>query len=137
MLKDLAGCLFAVLEVGSHTGTGTEGLRRRVNANKDNVARPDAGLDVGAEKEISPPDFPDQFVKAGFVDGETIGIPGGYARRVDIHHRHPVVGALGSDHGHGGPTNVTGADAENVFIHVTLSLHNCFEIINSSFQSFL
>src|SRR5664280_569772 len=118
MLQDLAGCLFAVLEVGSHPGTETEGLRRRVDANKNNVARPDTGLDFGAEKEISPPGFPDQFVKAGFVYGEMIGIPSGYARRIDIHHRHPIVRALGSDHGHGGPADISGTDTENVFIHV-------------------
>ena len=111
---DVAGDGFDKTEIGGTVGTESVGLRRRVDANEDDVGSADRGGNIGGEGEIFSPRSPDQLVESRFIDGKLIRIPGGDAGAVDINDLDVNVGAFRSDHRHGGTADVAGSDAADV-----------------------
>jgi len=133
VFQDLAGCLLPVLEIGGHAGAGAEGFRGGVDADEDDVAVANSTFDVGAEKEILPPHGADKFIQPRFVDRQIIGIPCGDPLGIYVHHRHPVVGTLGGDHGHGGSADIAGAYTEDVLFIYCIKLR--FHVFLSRFKN--
>ena len=65
-----------------------KGLGRRVDRDEDEVGLDYCSLRVGREEEVFPADFFDDFLKAGFVNGEIVGVPGIDARLAQVHYCH-------------------------------------------------
>ena len=54
------------------------------------------------------------FIQSRLVDRQLVGLPGGDAFFVDIHHHNPVFRAVFGDHCHGRSADVSCANAKNV-----------------------
>ena len=92
-------------------GTYAIGLRGCVHTDEDDVRLMDGLADLRAEVEVSTTCLAHDFIKAGFIHGERVGVPGGDALGIEVHDVHADVRAFGGDHRHGGSADVAGADA--------------------------
>ena len=111
VLQDLAGRLFPVLQIGGFARALAKGLGGGVDADKDDVGLGDVAVDLGGEEEVLAPGAEDDLIQAGFVDGQSIGLPGGDLFGVDVDDDDAVLGAVLGDDGHGRAADVAGADA--------------------------
>jgi hypothetical protein len=94
-------------------GADTEGFRRGVHADEDDVRRVDALLHRRGEKQVPTPRLAHKVVETRLIDGQFIGIPGRDAFGIEVHHIDADVRAFGGDHRHGGAADIAGADATN------------------------
>ena len=114
---DLARGLFPVLQVGGAPGPLSEGLRRGVDGDENDIAFPDAALDIGREVQVAAAARLDHLQQARLVDRQPVAVPGGDAVGIDVDDGDQAVRTLGRDHGHGGAANITGANTEDIFVH--------------------
>lgn len=108
---DESGGGLDVAEVGRAACTDAVGFRGSSDTDEDEIGCGDGGFEVGGEVEVFAAAGLDDFLEAGFVDGEGIGVPCVDAGLVHVADRDLDVGAFVGDHGHGWAADVAGAEA--------------------------
>jgi len=127
VFQDLAGCLFPVLKVGGHAGTGAEALRGRIDADEDDIVFPDAPGYVRIEEEIPAARLLDDLIQSGFIDRKGRRVPLRDLLFIRIHNGHPVPGTLAGNHGRRRPAHETGANTKDSFfeLHTAVPPADC------------
>jgi len=118
VFQDLAGCLFPVLKVGGHAGTGAEALRGRIDADEDDIVFPDAPGYVRIEEEIPAARLLDDLIQSGFIDRKGRRVPLRDLLFIRIHNGHPVPGTFAGNHGRRRPAHEPGANTKDSFFEL-------------------
>ena len=117
---DAARRRLPVLEIGCAARPPPEHLRRRVDADEDDVARSDAALDIRREEEVPATHLPDDVLQARFVDRKIVAgrVPGVDTHRIDVDDMDAAPGVLQRNDSHRRATDVARANADDISVHL-------------------